>query len=621
MTARHRIDPELVERWTDTWPDALALWSRFTRLRPPLLCRTTREAKREGLTGSFAMIRLHDQSVVVDLQQVVALGLAERPLEVLGHEIGHHILAPATLGTSGRVIARMRVALPGVEQAAPTLANMYADLLINDRLQRDRGLAIDALYRAITTAGGTAPKGLWAMYLRTYEILWALQRGSLCPPEASGEGRVEADAQLCARLVRSYAGQWADGAGRFAALCFAYLERDAAKALEPSTAWQDAATPGAGAEAPAGLTAVDGDEAAGAIHPALDPALNGLGEGGGGDGSAEGVGAPVPAMGSDGGAGQRREPFEYGEILRALGLDLTGHEVAVRYYRELAQPHLIPFPSRDQPVHGETLPEGYRQWAAGEPLEDIDWVQSVLTSPVVVPGVTTVQRVHGVDDTVPPKPVPLHLDLYVDCSGSMPNPQLRLSYPALAGTVLVLSALRAGAKVQATLWSGARQFQTTQRFTDDRDTILRVVLGYLGGGTAFPLHVLRDTYADRTEHDPPVHVVVLSDSGITTIFQDDEHGTPGAEVQADALRAARGGGTWVLELRPGFGLPKREESEALGWRIEEVSDLEGMVAFSRRFARQTYTHKTPPNRRDRGLNATSARFGTIPATEPGCADG
>ena len=39
-----------------------------------------------------------------------------------------------------------------------------------------------------------------------------------------------------------------------------------------------------------------------------------------------------------------------------------------------------------------------------------------------------------------------------------------ISYLALAGTILALSALRAGARVQATLWSGAGQFETTAGF-------------------------------------------------------------------------------------------------------------------------------------------------------------
>ena len=65
----------LIERWRAAWPQAVAVWSKFTRLRDARLCESRVEAAQEGLSGSFAMIRLADQSVVVDLETVHSLGL------------------------------------------------------------------------------------------------------------------------------------------------------------------------------------------------------------------------------------------------------------------------------------------------------------------------------------------------------------------------------------------------------------------------------------------------------------------------------------------------------------------------------------------------------------------
>src|SRR6185503_17981071 len=104
----------LRDQWTAAWPIALEAWSRFTRLRPPNLCLTKTAARTEGLTGSFAMIRLQDQSIIVSLPEVVACHVENYAVEVLAHEIGHHILAPATLTDHARMIARMRRALPTV---------------------------------------------------------------------------------------------------------------------------------------------------------------------------------------------------------------------------------------------------------------------------------------------------------------------------------------------------------------------------------------------------------------------------------------------------------------------------------------------------------------------------
>jgi len=91
---------QLREQWAAAWPGALAAWSKFTRLRSPNLCLTESAARREGLTGSFAMIRLQDQSIVVSLPEVVACHVEPFSTEVLAHEIGHHVLAPATVAGS-----------------------------------------------------------------------------------------------------------------------------------------------------------------------------------------------------------------------------------------------------------------------------------------------------------------------------------------------------------------------------------------------------------------------------------------------------------------------------------------------------------------------------------------
>ena len=75
--------------WAAQWPAALALWSKFTRLSDPRWCLDADAAKAEGLSESFAMIRLNDQAVVIGLHEIDARGLERFALEILAHEIGH----------------------------------------------------------------------------------------------------------------------------------------------------------------------------------------------------------------------------------------------------------------------------------------------------------------------------------------------------------------------------------------------------------------------------------------------------------------------------------------------------------------------------------------------------
>lgn len=552
------------------------------------------EASTEGLTGSFAMIRLADQRIVVDVEEVARLGLGGHALEILAHEIGHHVLAPATATDHARLLARIRRALPTLEAHAPMVANLYTDLLINDRLQRQCGLRMADIYQCLAqrdAGGGTAP--VWTLYMGIYEHLWQQTPGSLGGPV--NDPALRGDAWLGARVVRAYAGDWLDGATRFATLLLPYLLQSAS---DPRVeALMDTRHAGEGS-LPAGLDRLEDGELAPAVHPSQDPRVTGD-DPGQGDVQAEAL--PPSATSAQPAGGQAREPFEYGEILRAAGLALDDHDIAVRYYRERALPHLIRFPVRPQPQALEPQPEGLEPWDPGDPLDALDWMQSVLQSPRVIPGLTTVRRTYGEAPGREPATEPVDLDLYVDSSGSMPNPQTHTSFLALAGAVIALSALRAGSRVQATLWSGKHEVMHTDGFVRSEDAILRVMTGFFGGATAFPIHRLRETYSQRTPRDRAVHILHLSDDGITTMFEGDGRGNSGWDIAAQALQAARGGGTMALNLfsplPADIGAAKGWSADLVrarmeGWDIHVVRDMSELLAFARDFSRRHYLEPT-----------------------------
>ena len=577
--------PDRLDLWRAAWPEALAVWSRFTRLRDPRLCETGVGAAREGLAGAFAMIRLVDKSVVIDLEAIAALSLDDHAVEILAHEIGHHVLAPASATDSFRLIARLRRALPTLERHAPMVANLYTDLLINDRLQRQAGLDIAGVYRRMAAREGGARSRLWMLYVGIYESLWGLEKGTLGGPR--GDAEMEGDAWLGARLIRVYARDWMAAAARFATLLLPYLAEDA-EADAALRRLHDTRSAAQGAE-PSGAQVVEADEADGAVHPSRDPAITGV--------PVEDAPAaePLPADIARRGAGQAREPFDYGEILRAAGLTLSDEEIAVRYYRERALPLLVPFPVRPGTTSDEPQLEGVEPWSLGDPLDEIDWLSTAAQSRVVVPGVTTVRRTYGREAGPPGKPEPIDLDLYVDSSGSMPDPRRATSFLTLAGTVIALSALKAGSRVQATLWSGKQQWMGTDGFVRDEAAILRILVGYYGGATAFPIHRLRDTFAGRRATDRPVHVLMISDDGITTMFDTDERGASGWDVAAAALAKARAGGTMALNLWSGLpadhpvarDLARARDEQ--GWDIHSVAAMDDLVAFARDFAKRRYS--------------------------------
>ncbi|MBI3652747.1 MAG: VWA domain-containing protein [Acidobacteria bacterium] len=571
------------KKWQARWPDAIALWSKFTKLREPRWCFNEKDEKAEDLSGSFAMIRLTDHAVVVSISQIKAHKLEDFALEIMAHEIGHHVYCPGDLTDQGRMLARMRRALPSKEQHAPLIANLYADLLINDRLQRSANLRMAEVYR---TLGNDSTDKMWTFYMRVYEILWSLKKASLAKGEITSA--LELDAQLGARVIRVYAKDWLKGAGRFAALCLTYLLEDNATNMQKIIkGWSDLRNAGAGG-IPDGLIDIEDDEIEGAIHPAMDDELAGIDSTG--DGVSDGQQAVAPVLNNTSSQGQMREPFEYGEILKGLGVNLSPQELAIRYYRERAVPQLVKFPARLLPESKEPLMEGLDVWDVGGAIDEVDWLESTLVSPQIIPGVTTVQRTYGLSSGTLPEREPVDLDLYVDCSGSMPNPQYNTSFLTLAGAIIALSALRAGSRVQATLWSGKHDFQTTKEFIRDEHDIMKILTGYIGGATAFPIHLLRETFENRKPTDRPVHILVISDDGVDTMFDNDEKGNIGWDISRMALEKGRAGGTFVLNLWSDWQqFPKLLKAHnELGWDIHRVQDWQQLVEFARAFSKAKY---------------------------------
>ena len=606
---------KLNSAWHQAWPKALETWSSFTMLREPEFYTSDKIAARDYMAGEIAAIRLLDQTVMVNLATIRGTGLENFALEVLAHEIGHHVYVPGNLSDHARMLAAIKPIYSGMPNGIPhMLANLYGDLMINDRLQRRGNLDMAGVYKKMKAKAEAfqdgenkpaPPSEVWKVYTRTYEKLWRLTNETISPPDVSKDA--DLDAILLARIVRHFAGHWLDGVRRFAYIMYPYVADDEQKKKQQtfvrlglSDTKRACATGPGNAETdaiPSGLSGKDGWE----LGEDDDFEINEMGPIGDqnipprdgpdrtGRAKKELPKPPNTAPSKEGKEikGNFREPFEYAELLKTLGLDLKSHEVTTRYYRERALPHLIPFPKRQAPHAVEPLAEGTESWEAGSALDDLDMMSSLIRSPVMIPGVTTEQRVYGETPGSDPARAPMDLDIYVDCSGSMPNPAVHVSYLALAGTILALSALRAGARVQATLWSGAGQFDTSGSFMRDENRILGIVTGYICGATAFPLSVMRETYRNRPADSNSAHIVIISDDGVDTILASDEKGTLGSALCTEALARARGGATMVLNI----GAPKWPHAatlEKLGFAIHRVTDWEQLVVFAREFVRRNY---------------------------------
>jgi hypothetical protein len=546
---------------------------------------------------------------MVNLQTVRTQQLDDLALPILAHEIGHHVYVPGNLADNARMIAAIKPVLFGLpDDTAHVVANLYGDLLINDRLQRRAEVDIAAVYRKLNAAHAGQPTSrVWKVYTRIYEHLWRLAPGTLAPAGVTPE--MNADAALSARLVRHHAGAWLAGARRFACILYPYLHEDAKDNVVQTFCQCGLCDTrcagcncqgGADTEAiPDGLTGIDPAELG--ADDDLDDIL--------GDDEDDSYGRRRTRGNTTNRErkGDRvfREPLEYGALLRALGLNLSDHDIAMRYYRERALPHLVPFPARKMPQAKEPLAEGYETWEPSDNLEDLDVFGSVVNSPAIVPGVTTVKRVYGEAPGSDPAKQPVDLYLGIDCSGSMPNPQYTLSYPVLAGTIMALSALRVGARVMAVLSGEPGESLSTDGFVSDERKVLHVLTSYLGTGYTFGIHRLRDTFSERKESDREVHILIVTDHDIFALL-DGRAGSwtgrgrkkkdvspTGWACAHEAVAKARGGGTYVLNMTIDEGNKQVAQMRADGWKVHGVRSWEDMMEFARAFVRENYEGKTP----------------------------
>jgi hypothetical protein len=280
-------------------------------------------------------------------------------------------------------------------------------------------------------------------------------------------------------------------------------------------------------------------------------------------------------------------------MLRTSGVKCSEREMVARYYRELALPHLIPFPTQLLQRAADPLPEGLEVWQPGSAMARIDWMQTLLRSPLVVPGVTTVERSYGQTQGGEPERRPPDLYVGIDCSGSMGNPAVKLAYPVLAGVVLALSAMRAGARVMACLsgeWHGRGEHTETAGFIRDESKLLAVLTDYLGTGASFGLPRLAVTFAEQPRRRRPAHLLVVSDSDL---FREIDGTQGGWEIARRAVERAGGGATAVLRLS-GHAHHRQwlDKLAEVGFSTHCVSSEEQLVDFARTFARRTFAFET-----------------------------
>jgi hypothetical protein len=268
-------------------------------------------------------------------------------------------------------------------------------------------------------------------------------------------------------------------------------------------------------------------------------------------------------------------------------VQLDARELTARYYRERALPYLIPFPVRRVARATDHLPEGLDTWDTGSPMEQIDWLGTLQTSPTIIPGVTTRERLYGDSPGPDPQTTPIDLYLGIDCSGSMGDPAYHLSYPVLAGAIIALSALRVGSRVKVVLSGEPGQTISTDGFVRNQAVVMKTLASYLGTGYSFGIHRLSETFNEIDPPKRPVHILIVSDHDMFSMLDEKGNKRKGWDVARQSLGQCGGGGTFVLQLHQ----QTHEYLDRLrreGWNVACVNSMEQLVEFARAFSKLNY---------------------------------
>ncbi len=542
---------------TAAWEEAQALWR--VRLGDP-----------EFGTGSasFAWFTFPAR-VHVDPGMLAELGASGHLATVYAHEIGHHVLAPATPVQQLRMRYQLGRALtacgaPDDERLvarADFLANLWSDLLINVRVAAAQRAAHDgaepgmvSLWRLLA-ARYPATDASWWMVLRCYEQVFGLRTGDLCPsvpPPAVADPALDAitDAQLLVDLVRGFGLDPVGGSLPFGMLFAPYLID---RGHGEKQAWATVPLPG-----PACSAEVDRRAPSTADLEELfdDPRLRDE--------------PRHPAWPADGvredDDGRDEAPLQgYGPALTERLLPGADPDaMAASWYRAEAGRWVRPLRVPERAAESSVVPGATEVWQPGDDVAEIDWTATLGAAPRPIPGITTRRRT-WLPDEAAVEQRPVRLDLFVDSSGSMSAP-VSGSPALLAGTVLVESVLRGGGSVRVTSFSGPRQVAGTPEFGRNRREAMSALLTYFGGGTSFPLDLLGERYA--VAPGAPTHLVVLSDDGLESMFG---RGNDEFAGIAERVRGLLASGTLLLAIdRPS---PVRETASAAGYRVVELSSF------------------------------------------------
>lgn len=466
----------------EAWPSAKAHWSHFLLLARPNDCDDTPIAK----------IDLSNRQVSLNHKMLMEKGLASSLEAILAHEVGHHVRFPGSLAMQARLRLLERSLLPFENYS---LINLFTDLMINERLGRSLRDQMIPIYQAFNKDVAFHEDGAWKQdpaflfYMAVYEELWTLKPATLMgapEPEFSEKfPGYRAEAQLFAQNLFRIDPNIMTQFLYFLSVFSRYikpLQGDLPVLISPFDCKHDNPSPEDWAEA---LTPSEREKEA--IRKALEEGWL----------SAE-QGKRIDSGNSLGDRIQGLPGFDTGDA------ELIP-EIMAAYYRQQAEAYLFRPPST--PSLGEAIvPTSLDDWEMGDPINSIDWRTTLCQRGPTLGASVPIKREliaeyegHDVSYWRP------RMEIYLDVSGSMPDPRRSHNAMTLAAQILTLGTARAGGSVRAALYS--HDPVCYWEWCRSEIEMSRFLMHYVGGGTSYPFQLLEKS-TKECRRDAPIRVVI-----------------------------------------------------------------------------------------------------------------
>jgi hypothetical protein len=536
VSASDSID--LIEALSEiAFPRARARWSPFLLLGRPVV-------EPEGAIP--ARINLRTRVLTLGAKAILERDLTDSIEALLAHEIGHLVAAPGSLAAAVRLELLERTFLPARRGAS--LTHPFYELVVDERLGPSLAQDRRRVLFAEADLGGT-PDPAMIFQRAVLEELWLRPPGYFLGELEVDFSRAFPDYRVDAKLVAQNLFALAPNIPLqflyFASIAYRYDAASGAKDAgsdcldgEPSAEdWAEALVPQPGEK-----EAIRRALAEGWLPDEVAEKLEG-----------QGLEDRIAALPGNVGGGRA-------ELITAV--------MAAHYRREAERWLFRPPAVRVQAE--ELVPTTLEEWDPGDPVAAIDWVATLLQRGDKLGAAMPLLRERIADEEGRGAPAwEGRTEIYLDVSGSMPDPKRALNAMTLAAQILALGTVRAGGAARALVYSTG--YEKWWHFSRSETVLSRFLLHYIGQGTEFPFEVLAAS-VEELGAEQPVRIIITD-----TDFDWNYDKSPrNAAIFADA--AAASAALVLLLLNP--DKKRTARYEAAGARVVPVRRLDDFPRLS-----------------------------------------